>query len=52
MIEIESDKLHEECGVVAVYGHAESAKLCYWDCTRCSIGGRSRPGLRPAMATA
>ncbi len=29
MIEIESDKLHEECGVVAVYGHAESAKLCY-----------------------
>ena len=23
------DKLHEECGVVAVYGHAEAAKLCY-----------------------
>jgi amidophosphoribosyltransferase len=29
MIEIELDKLHEECGVVAVYGHSESAKLCY-----------------------
>src|SRR6266571_3826811 len=29
MFEIEMDKLHEECGVVAVYGHPESAKLCY-----------------------
>ncbi len=29
MIEIELDKLHEECGVVAVYGHPEAAKLCY-----------------------
>jgi amidophosphoribosyltransferase len=23
------DKLHEECGVVAVYGHPEAANLCY-----------------------
>ncbi len=29
MIEIELDKLHEECGVVAVFGHSEAAKLCY-----------------------
>jgi len=29
MVEIELDKLHEECGVVAVYGSPESAKLCY-----------------------
>ena len=29
MTEIEFDKLHEECGVVAVYGHSEAAKLCY-----------------------
>src|SRR6266513_1423313 len=29
MMEIELDKLHEECGVVAVYGHPEAAKLCY-----------------------
>jgi amidophosphoribosyltransferase len=29
MIEMELDKLHEECGVVAVYGHSEAAKLCY-----------------------
>ena len=29
MIEIELDKLHEECGVVAVYGNPEAAKLCY-----------------------
>ena len=28
-MEIQLDKLHEECGVVAVYGHSESAKLCY-----------------------
>ncbi|PSH04853.1 MAG: amidophosphoribosyltransferase [Acidobacteria bacterium] len=29
MIEIGLDKLHEECGVVAVYGNPEAAKLCY-----------------------
>ncbi|MDR3764079.1 MAG: amidophosphoribosyltransferase [Acidobacteriota bacterium] len=29
MMEIELDKLHEECGVVAVYSHPEAAKLCY-----------------------
>ena len=29
MIEIETDKLHEECGVVAVYGNPEASKLCY-----------------------
>src|ERR1700692_3137130 len=29
MVEIERDKLHEECGVVAVYGNPEAAKLCY-----------------------
>jgi amidophosphoribosyltransferase len=29
MIEIELDKLHEECGVMAVFGHTEAAKLCY-----------------------
>jgi amidophosphoribosyltransferase len=29
MMEIEMDKLHEECGVVAVYNSPESAKLCY-----------------------
>jgi amidophosphoribosyltransferase len=23
------DKLHEECGVVALYGHPEAAKLAY-----------------------
>ena len=28
-MEIQLDKLHEECGVVAVYGNPESAKLCY-----------------------
>lgn len=29
MVELELDKLHEECGVMAVYGHPEAAKLCY-----------------------
>jgi amidophosphoribosyltransferase len=29
MSRIEFDKLHEECGVVAVFGHPEAAKLCY-----------------------
>jgi len=23
------DKFHEECGVVAIYGHPEAAKLAY-----------------------
>ncbi len=23
------DKLHEECGVMAIYGHPEAAKLAY-----------------------
>ena len=26
---IRSDKLREECGVVAIYGHPEAAKLAY-----------------------
>ncbi len=29
MAEAPFDKLHEECGVVAVYGHPEAANLCY-----------------------
>jgi amidophosphoribosyltransferase len=29
MSRIELDKLREECGVVAVFGHPEAAKLCY-----------------------
>ena len=28
-MELEFDKLHEECGVVAIYGHPEAAKLSY-----------------------
>lgn len=28
-MDFELDKLHEECGVVAVYGHPEAAKLSY-----------------------
>ena len=26
---ITSDKLHEECGVAAIYGHPEASKLAY-----------------------
>jgi len=29
MLEDPFDKLHEECGVVAVYGHPEASNLCY-----------------------
>jgi amidophosphoribosyltransferase len=28
-LSIDSDKLHEECGVVAIYGHVEASKLAY-----------------------
>jgi len=29
MIDYEDDKLHEECGVFGIYGHAEAARLTY-----------------------
>src|SRR5262245_17301599 len=29
MIELQDDKLHEECGVFGIYGHAEAARLTY-----------------------
>src|ERR1035437_4761925 len=28
-VDLQSDKFHEECGVIAVYGHPEAAKLAY-----------------------
>ena len=37
------DKLHEECGVFAIYGHPEAANLAYLGLMRCSIGGRRAP---------
>lgn len=27
----DDDKLHEECGVFAIYGHEEAANLAYLD---------------------
>src|SRR5881227_640720 len=27
--DLQFDKLHEECGVVAIYGHPEASKLAY-----------------------
>ena len=38
----DSDKLREECGVVAIYGHPEASKLAYLSLMLCSIAGRSR----------
>src|SRR5437763_5168946 len=29
MIELDDDKLHEECGVFGIYGHAEATRLTY-----------------------
>ena len=52
MTEIESDKLHEECGVVAIYGTPESAKLCYLGLHALQHRGQESAGIAPATAIA
>jgi len=45
------DKFHEECGVVAIYGHPESGQAGVpWGCTPCSTAGRRARASAPRMA--
>jgi amidophosphoribosyltransferase len=43
--EIESDKLHEECGVVAIYGHPEASKLAYLSLYALQHRGQESAGI-------
>ena len=42
---IPSDKLHEECGVVAIYGHPEASKLAYLSLYALQHRGQESAGI-------
>jgi amidophosphoribosyltransferase len=48
---IELDKLHEECGVVAVYGHPEAAKLSYLGLHALQHRGQESAGIASSDGT-
>src|SRR5947209_2725143 len=39
------DKLHEECGVVAIYGHPEASKLAYYSLYALQHRGQESAGV-------
>ena len=41
----DSDKLHEECGVVAIYGHPEASKLAYLSLYALQHRGQESAGI-------
>jgi len=43
-----SDKLHEECGVAAIYGHAEASKLAYLSLYALQHRGQESAGIASA----
>ena len=45
---IQSDKLHEECGVAAIYGHPEAAKLAYLSLYALQHRGQESAGIASA----
>ncbi|WP_128896830.1 amidophosphoribosyltransferase [Longirhabdus pacifica] len=46
------DKLHEECGVFAVYGHEEAANLCYYGLHALQHRGQESAGICTNTGTA
>src|SRR5215470_7045996 len=42
---ITSDKLHEECGVAAIYGHPEASKLAYLSLYALQHRGQESAGI-------
>ena len=44
-MDIFSDKLHEECGVVAIYGHPEASKLAYLSLYALQHRGQESAGI-------
>src|ERR1700722_13693242 len=47
-MDITSDKLREECGVVAIYGHPEASKLAYLSLYALQHRGQEWAGSRPS----
>ncbi len=45
---IQSDKLHEECGVAAIYGHPEASKLAYLSLYALQHRGQESAGIASA----
>lgn len=50
-MELVLDKLHEECGVVAVYGHSEASKLCYLGLHALQHRGQESAGIASTDGT-
>jgi amidophosphoribosyltransferase len=46
-----SDKLHEECGVVAIYGHPEASKLAYLSLYALQHRGQESAGISSSDGT-
>src|SRR4051812_12749383 len=42
------DKLREECGVMAVYGHADAARMTYWGLYSLQHRGQESAGIATA----
>ena len=42
------DKLHEECGVMAIYGHPDAARLTYWGLYALQHRGQESAGIAAA----
>jgi amidophosphoribosyltransferase len=42
------DKLHEECGVMAVYGHPDAARMTYWGLYALQHRGQESAGIASA----
>ena len=42
------DKLREECGVMAVYGHADAARMTYWGLYALQHRGQESAGIASA----
>src|SRR5579862_5755027 len=51
MPEIPFDKLHEECGVVAIYGHPEASKLAYLSLYALQHRGQESAGISSSDGT-
>ena len=47
-LDLEDDKLHEECGVAAIYNHPEASKLAYLSLYALQHRGQESAGIAAA----
>lgn len=45
MFQIDNDEIHEECGVFAVYGHQDAARICYYGLHSLQHRGQEAAGI-------